>query len=374
MCYRMSGLVKRYLLSAFVFKSAIIGGGYTTGRELVEFFLSKGPLAGLLGILVSAAAFSVVLVIVFELSRRFQLYDYRTFLKKLLGPGWVLYEFFFLILLVLILSVLGAASGEIVEKWSGLPPLVGTALQMVLVAAVIFYGTRAIERFFAAWFIILYAAFVVFFVWSAMVLGPDIQSRWHASESAHGALSSGVLYAGYSMAVIPTILYCARHFQRTADAVVSGILAGPLAMIPAILFFMALISRYPEVNEQHVPILYMLGELRAPVFSLVFQGVIFGTLVEAGVALIHGFNERLADAVHETGRNMSRTSRAIVAITLMSVSTLLADKVGIVNLIAKGYGYSTYAFLLLIAVPVVTRGLWLILREPVDVGRSAQTV
>ena len=31
-----------YLLPGFVFQSIIIGGGYGTGRELVEWFMSQG--------------------------------------------------------------------------------------------------------------------------------------------------------------------------------------------------------------------------------------------------------------------------------------------------------------------------------------------
>ena len=42
----MGDFFKRYLLPGFVFEAAVIGGGYATGRELVEFFLPAGPLGG----------------------------------------------------------------------------------------------------------------------------------------------------------------------------------------------------------------------------------------------------------------------------------------------------------------------------------------
>lgn len=355
-------LFKRFLLSSLIFKSVLIGGGYATGRELVEFFLSRGPVTGFLGMLVAAAIFSVVLCITFELARRYRLYDYRTFLKKLLGPGWIVYEIAFLALLMLILSVLSAAAGEIVAGQFGVAPFVGTLIQMLLVASIVFYGTSLIERFFTAWSFVLYGAFAVFFVWAAIALGPDIEAHWRASVASSGAFTSGVLYAGYSMAVIPTMLYCARHFTRPLDAVASGLLAGPVAMIPAMLFFFAMVARYPEINTQHVPSVYMLTQLHAPFFHLIFQGIIFGTLVEAGSALTHGFNERLADTVQESGATLPKWARAAAALALMLVATLLATNIGIVDLIAKGYGYSTYAFLVLIALPVFTRGLWLIVR------------
>lgn len=40
-------LFKRWLLPGLGVKAVVIGGGYATGRELAEFFLSNGPWGGL---------------------------------------------------------------------------------------------------------------------------------------------------------------------------------------------------------------------------------------------------------------------------------------------------------------------------------------
>jgi uncharacterized membrane protein YkvI len=46
---------QRYLLPGFAFKALVIGGGYTTGRELAEFFMPCGVRAGLCGMMVATA-------------------------------------------------------------------------------------------------------------------------------------------------------------------------------------------------------------------------------------------------------------------------------------------------------------------------------
>ncbi len=52
---------KRILLPGLVFQSVVIAGGYGTGREIAEFFLTHGPLGGLLAmLLVSTVIWSVV--------------------------------------------------------------------------------------------------------------------------------------------------------------------------------------------------------------------------------------------------------------------------------------------------------------------------
>ncbi|MFC1783941.1 hypothetical protein ACFL02_10250 [Planctomycetota bacterium] len=76
---------RKYLLPGFVFQSVIIGGGYGTGRELVQYFLQYGPLGGLLGMMITTVMWSVFLALTFEFARCFRAYDYRGFFKELLG-------------------------------------------------------------------------------------------------------------------------------------------------------------------------------------------------------------------------------------------------------------------------------------------------
>ena len=65
----MSSHFNRIWLPGFMLQSVVTGGGYATGRELVEFFLTAGPAGGLLGMLVATALFSIVSILCFELAR-----------------------------------------------------------------------------------------------------------------------------------------------------------------------------------------------------------------------------------------------------------------------------------------------------------------
>ena len=82
-----SKFFQSYLLPGFVFQSITIGGGYGTGRELVEFFMTQGPLGGLMGMVLSMIIWSVVLAVSFELARISKSFDYRSFIKSILGKG-----------------------------------------------------------------------------------------------------------------------------------------------------------------------------------------------------------------------------------------------------------------------------------------------
>ena len=79
-----SKLFRRYLLPGLLFQSVVIAGGYGTGRELVEFFLTQGPMGGLLALFGSMVVFSAVSMATYELARIWGAFDYRHFFKELL--------------------------------------------------------------------------------------------------------------------------------------------------------------------------------------------------------------------------------------------------------------------------------------------------
>jgi len=73
---------KKYLLTGFIFQSVVIGGGYWTGHELVEFYLIEGPLGGYFGMILAMLIWSTVMAITFELERMGKNYDYRSFMNS----------------------------------------------------------------------------------------------------------------------------------------------------------------------------------------------------------------------------------------------------------------------------------------------------
>ena len=356
---------QRYLLPGFVFQSAIIAGAYGSGRELAEFFLDHGPVGGLLGMAVTTIIFSIVLVASLEFARYFRLYDYRSFCKALLGRGWPLYEVLYWLLMVLVISIVGAAAGDIVRDTFGLPPFAGIVGIMTLIALLVFLGTSAVERFFAIWSFVLYGTYITLLGWHLIQHGEQIQTNLTAFGINDGWLQSGIAYSGYNLAIIPALLFCVRHLGSRKDAVIAGIFGGPIAMLPAVLFFIAMIGQYEalvaEGSDGVLPVTILLNSLRGAEFLIyLFPIVLFGTFIETGTALIHGDNERLDQAFAEKSVAMPRWMRPAVALAILFVAVVLADAIGLTDLVAQGYGTITWGFLLIYVLPLLTYGLWLL--------------
>jgi len=354
---------QRYLLPGLVFQSVVVAGGYATGREIVEFFVSKGPLGGLLGMLLAMVIWSIVLAACFEFSRITQSYDYRSFFRQLLGRAWFLFEIPFFLVIITSLAIMCSAADVMIMENLNLPDHSGTVIMAILIGVLAFYGTSLIEKVLSYWTFILYSAYITLLVWSLVSFGDLIIDGFSNSTVSEDWYRGGISYAGINIAAVPAILFSLRHCSTRKEAISSGLLAGVIAMVPAIFFYIALIGYYPSIESEPVPLTFLLSKLDVVYFAYVFQLIILGTFIETGTALVHSFNERISSVVKLDEISLfSSWWRPAVAVTLLGVSIVLAVKVGIVQLIADGYGTLTYIFIAVFIIPVMTLGVWRICR------------
>ena len=354
-----SSFFQKYLLPGFIFQSLIIGGGYGTGRELVEFFLHEGPISGLVNMGVATIIWSVVLAICFEFARKRKYYDYRSFISGLLGKWWFTYEILYLIGLVLVVSVMGSASGEIFNEMFDLPEIFGIIIMMTLVGIIVYYGTPLVEKVLSFWSIILYAAFAIMFISVFIMFSNDISLSFSQQSTDTNWTMGGVKYAAYNIGLAPAILFCVRHFDSRKEALISGIFAGLIGMLPALVMFIAMLSQYPQIISETVPINIILENIGWIPFKFMFQIVLFGTFIETGVGLIHGFNERILSVKPD----LLDSWRAIIGIFLLLISIFFANQIGLIGLIANGYGALTWGYWIIFVIPIITIGLKKILND-----------
>ncbi len=349
--------LRRYLVPGLVFQSVVVGGGYGTGREIAEFFLTHGPLGGLFGIVLAALAWSIILAVAFEFARVTKSYNYRSFFKALLGPAWPAFELLYFLIGLLVLSVLSAASGQMLADLSGLPSFVGTGLLLIAVGALTYSGSKAIERALSYWSVLLYAVYGFFFVWVLASFGDEISATFAASKLSGAWYVDGLRYAAYNLVALAAVLFVLPQLETRNEALGAGALAGAIGIIPGIFVLVAMVAQYPEIIEQPVPIALLLDSLGSLWLMIVFQIVLFGTFVETGVGIIHAVNERVSDTLKDKGREFPQAMRLALALGLLGLSMLLANAFGIIALIAQGYGYLSYFFAAIVVVPLLTLGL-----------------
>jgi len=391
-----SGWFGRLLLPAFILQSVLIGGGYATGREVVEYGAKHGP-AGWWALGCIFLGFAVIAVLTFEFARIEGAYEYKTFVKGLIGPLSPAFDLLFAVMAVVVIAVMISAATSIAGETLGVGAVPVTLATLVLVGLLTFFGSRYIERFKIVGTLVLYLAYLLFAV---LVLGGDASSAPGAGASPSAGLSpppgggtpsgagigqapllpavaSGVLYVGYNMVVFPTVLFTLHRQRSRRDSVVGGLVAGLLMTLPFLVTYLCVMKFYPapEVLEAPVPWLPMLERSGGETVVLVFGVVMAWTLLETSVGLIHAILERVDVDVRAagaagsesearsdpgvrsgSGSGLSRTGRGLLGTAILLLAVALS-KVGIISLVAKGYTAMAVVFLALYAAPLLTVGV-----------------
>jgi uncharacterized membrane protein YkvI len=354
---------QRFLLPGLAFKAVVIGGGYATGRELAEFFIPSGPWGGLAAMMLAMLLFSLVCILTFLFARATGTRDYQSFFKALLGPGWIAFEAVYILFVILILAVYGAAAGAIGEAVFGAPTIIGTLALMAGIILFVTFGNKSVERLFEYVSYLLYGVYALFIILAFTSFGDRIAAGFALDAPATGWAAGGITYASYNIIGAIVILPVVRHLTSSRDAVIAGAIAGPLAMLPALLFFVAMVAFYPEVAGATLPSDFLLQRMNMPLFHLLFQIMIFAALLESGASAVHAINERIDRAWRLTrGEGLTHRARLLIALLLLVVCMLLAGRFGLVALIANGYRALAYVMLAVFVLPLLTIGIARILK------------
>jgi uncharacterized membrane protein YkvI len=215
-----------------------------------------------------------------------------------------------------------------------------------------------VERVFTYVSFLLYGVYATFLVLALTHFGGLVVAGFSKAVPASGWLTGGVTYASYNIVGAMIILPVLRHLTSQRDALIAGCIAGPLAMLPAVLFFCCMMAYYPQIGSATLPSDFLLQRLDLPLFRVLFQLMIFSALLESGTGAVHAVNERIGNAWRRRhGHSLGHRARLVIALIILSVCMFVAARVGLVALIAEGYRLLAAIFLLIYVLPVLTIGV-----------------
>lgn len=373
------GAFGRLLLPGIVLQSVLIGGGYASGREVVEYGARFG-LFGAGAVVVVFIGFSVMAVLTFEFARLTRAYEYKSFMRGLIGRAWPAFDLLFGAMAILIIAVMASAASDIMDRVLGVPPVIGTGVIILAVGVLCFYGSTLIEGFKSVGTGLLYIAYLIFAVVVLASQGSRLGDAFSADGMARfpeatlgAAVLAGVIYVGYNLAVFPAVLFTLHRQQTRRHTVSAGLIAGGLMTLPFALTWLCLLAyhRNPSVFEAPVPWLLMLENAGGPWLLVVFALVMGWTLLETSVGLIHALLDRVERNLGRSTGGLPRPVRGLLGAGILVAAAALSQ-IGIIALVAKGYSFMGYLFIALFALPLLTVGVARILRRPAEFSQTAR--
>ncbi|MCY3969276.1 MAG: hypothetical protein OXG74_05055 [Acidobacteria bacterium] len=353
------------LLPAIIAQSMIIGGGYATGREVVQYAGRFGNW-GWLSVAIIAVCFSLVMALAFELARLAGAYDYKAWSRNLVGPFWWLVDLLFLSMMLLVIAVMTAAIGEVLQQTLAFPKPLSLVLALACVGFLTWRGSGFIERAKTWGSAALYLGYCAFSVLVLTAPVGDTAAPPPGSEAGAGeVVITAVLYVAYNVAVVPAVLFCLHRQTRRSETFASGILSG-LAMTIPFALTLACLLRFPHgsVMEAEVPWLRLIGTAAdgraggAALWIAIFGLVAGWTLIETAVGSIHALLHRVERNLGDLPRRWRPASgaltprqKALTAVLVLAAAAGLST-VGIIDLVARGYGTLAWGFIALIVLPL----------------------
>jgi uncharacterized membrane protein YkvI len=362
MLKQLRGAAKRIILPGIILQSVLVGGGFATGREIVEYGGKYGSLGWISGISIFFG-FSIMSILSFEASRKWKVYDYKSLVKKLIGKGWIGFEIIYLALAILTIAVMAAAAGEILKDIFSLNYWVGVVVIIFLVALLNFKGEDFIAKMKTIGTIALFIAYAIFGLSVFFSRSVNVFDAFAVSEPNFGTVSfgglslivwTGIVYVGYNLGVYPASFFTLRKLKSRRESIYAGLFSGVLMTIPWFLTYLAIMAYYPDqtVIGATIPWLKMLEPFNH-IYILIFGVVVGWTLVETATGVIHGFILRLENDLEEKNKSkLKPVAKGGIALIALLLSLVLAQ-VGIIDLIAKGYTFMAYGMILFYAIPIL---------------------
>ena len=114
-----------------------------------------------------------------------------------------------------------------------------------------------------------------------------------------------------------------------------------------------------EIGAEVLPADFMLRQLGQPLLHATFQFMIFIALLQSGVSSVHAINERIAGYLGERHqKEFSAGARFACTAALLVIAIFAAQRFGLVGLIAKGYRLLALMILITFVLPLLTLGVW----------------
>ncbi|WP_266082689.1 YkvI family membrane protein [Haladaptatus caseinilyticus] len=376
------------MVPAIVFQSVSIGGGFSTGREVVEYVAQYGAL-GIASILTYVTVLSICGALVYEFSRQFDLYDYKSLMKNLIWHGWPIFEAIYVILAVVIIAVVASAGGNLMNQILGVPVFTANVLLIGFIFFVLYFGREAIERFSVYGTTFIYAVYLTMFGYVLVNNGGQALEVLQRGSTAYvddpnvtAAIKSALIYAGYSLIGFIPPLFLIDRMESRSEAIISGVLSAVMLAIPLVLSYLSILAYYPDDNVMGASVPW-LAMLDTPVVVVLYGLAIGWTLTETGVGFVHSITERIDENIKKSDYRffaardgLSPLERGTMGLLIL-LSAMLLSQIGIISLVSEVYPILAVLFTTVLVIPLLTVGLYRLLnpswKREFWPGRSTDT-
>ena len=289
--------MKRVLILALAFMGIVIGAGFASGQEMMQYFVAFGHY-GLFGALISAGLTSLVVTAVFRFAS-YLLADEHGEVLNFVGAKWFTWIFDIALLFAMfaIGFVMFAGAGTNLNQQWGIPTWIGSLLMLLLVLVVGMLDVDRITNLIGAVTPFILALLLLVFVVTVF----DPWAEFHVLDAAAQQVQTGLpqwIYAAINhsgltmMTALSMLVVIAGNSANMRSAGAAGIVGGVIYFLVLILAVFSLYLRVETVGQDDMPMLTLVNEIH-PIMGMIMAVVIYLMIFNTAISLFYAFTRRI---------------------------------------------------------------------------------
>lgn len=330
------------------FVGLMIGGGFASGQEIMQFFLSYGWY-GMAGIIVASILFAFLGMSVATLGYSLKTTSHKEVVLFIAGPtiGSVI-DCLITVFAFCIAVAMFAGAACAFEVLFGLSGVIGSLFMMGLTVLTLMLNVEKIISLLALAFPYLLIVILMIAIASIATMDGDFQEHARmAHQLSQGYwLLSAFLYVSYNLGVgLPLLAVMGRTAASRREAGMGGIIGGFLLGLLLLLVFVALLSKADVILGKPMPLLLIAMNIH-PAAGVIMAITLILMIYSTAVGVLYSFAIRF---VSQKSKNYK------FFVILSSLAAFFASFIGFTTIVGTVYSIMGYLGLIIIAIILWTK-------------------
>lgn len=294
----------RILKMGSAYIGIIVGAGFASGQEILQYFTSFGHL-GTLGALVATILFAYLGMTLTRLGSRLQTFSHKKAIYEISGRYLgVIVDVVIIFTLFGVGVVMIAGAGSTLNQQFGLAPFVGSLIMMLLIMLTMMLKVEKVVGIIGSITPFLILAVIVVAIYSLFTMDMSFNELNPIAKQQESTLPhwfiSGVNYVSFNIAVGAGMAIVMGASEKDEKIATLGGLVGGLGIgLLIILSHLAIFSKVDVVAAYDLPLLKIVEEI-SPVLGIFFSFVLLGMIFNTAVSMFYAFVARFFDTKSNT--------------------------------------------------------------------------
>lgn len=319
---------------AATFIGTIIGAGFASGNEVLQYFVAVNPM-GWVAILIATALFFLFGLVSLQLGNVLETDEYAVAINPTRNPLPKLYcDVMITVTLFGTFIIMVAGAGGLVTKLFGINPLIGSVGVGILVVLNLLWGIDGLVKAqeFMVPILIIGAILVgLYFVINPLPGGYDTSAQVIESPYLQWWPTNGLLYVAFNFQLAIAVLVPLGNHAKDRGSIMKGIVMGAVGLgAGALVVYGAMSLNSAIVGQDDYPMVALAGALH-PVMRYIYSVLLFFGLYSTAISCFYGTVTRL-----EFFPPLANVNR-VVLMVVVSATGVLLSQFGFSDLVGQVY-------------------------------------